>query len=157
MSLPGRRFCRRTHFPHPSGLRKRRIGRDATVNTPCVRCQQASGTVEWGLEVSALETIQEAAEAAIATRYGIEGASITKWRWGWPGESFIVATPGGRRYFGKLFYQRDAWRAPDESLIVLEQLRDAGIDRLTFPLRTSNGGRSVYLGERRMVLFEFIE
>jgi Ser/Thr protein kinase RdoA (MazF antagonist) len=104
-----------------------------------------------------LATIQEAAGAAIAAQYGIEGASITKWRWGWPGESFIVSAPGGRRYFGKLFYTRDAWRAPDESLIVLEQLRDAGIDRLTFPLRTSNGGRSVYLGERRMVLFEFID
>ena len=75
----------------------------------------------------------------------------------WPGESFIVSTPSGRQYFGKLFYQRDAWRASDETLIVLEQLRDAGIDRLTFPLRTSNGGRSVYLGERRMVLFAFIK
>ena len=52
------------------------------------------------------DTIQEAAGAAIAVQYGIEGASITKWSWGWPGESFTVATPGGRRYFGKLFYAR---------------------------------------------------
>lgn len=112
-------------------------------NTPCVRCRQAPGTVEWGLEVSALETQYRRPPAPRSlcsmvsrARQSRSGAGA-----GRASRSLSRRLAGGA--ISASCFTRPTLGAPNESLIVLEQLRDAGINRLTFPPRTSNGGRDM--------------
>jgi aminoglycoside phosphotransferase (APT) family kinase protein len=111
--------------------------------------------VALSLETRAVET-RAAVGTLIAQEYGIAAAAIVEGPRGTVGETFILTATSGRRYFAKLFYPRENWRAPDRSLAVLRDLRAAGIDALTYPLPSTRGALSVYLGERRLLLYEFI-
>jgi Phosphotransferase enzyme family len=94
--------------------------------------------------------------AFIGREYSLDVAEIVEGPRGWVGETFVVSGAGGERYFAKLFNAQNAFRAPDSSLLVLEQLRQHGIDNLVYPLRTIGGALSLMFGEMRLVLFEFI-
>ena len=103
-----------------------------------------------------MATSHAAVSAFIAQEYGLEVAGIVDGPRGWVGETFIVSSAGGQRYFAKLFSPENAFRAPDSSLVVLEQLRLEGIRNLIYPLRARSGALSLMFGMLRLVLFEFI-
>lgn len=96
-----------------------------------------------------MATSHAAVGAFVAQEYGLEVVGIVAGPRGWVGETFIVSSADGQRYFAKLFNPQNAFRAPESSLLVLEQLRLDGISNLIYPLRTSSDTLSMMFGEMR--------
>ena len=89
--------------------------------------------------------------------YEIVPASIVEGPRGWVGETFIVTAVDGRCVFAKVLDVPGHFHEATAALPVLEALRAAGIENLSFPIRTKDGRLAVDFDARRLILLEFID
>lgn len=92
----------------------------------------------------------------LAERYGLSNIILAPAPRGFVAETYYVDADT-RRYFAKIVKTSPDSECIQRSLPVMLELRQLGIERITYPIPTTDGQYSVHLDGKILVLFNYIE
>src|SRR5262245_43055105 len=92
----------------------------------------------------------------LAEKYGLSNIRLTPAPRGFVDETYYVDTDSGR-YFAKLVKLSPHSEKIERTLPVLHELRQLGVEQITYPILTTDGQWSTRLDGQLLVLFNYIE